>query len=51
MKTRKPPRELLKKSHAHKSKRDYKRADKNTWQDELNANPPHLKIIEKEKEK
>ena len=47
-KTQKTPRELLKKSHAHRSKKDYKRStpsQENTWQDEING-CPHLNEID-----
>ena len=48
MKPRNKPNPLLKKGHAHKSKRDYKRADRNTWADEINANPPNLNVVDYE---
>jgi len=47
MKTNKPPRELLRKSHAHKSKKDYSRPNptqENTWRDEADG-MPHLNEI------
>ena len=45
-KTNKPPRELLKKSHAHESKKDYRREDF-TWQDELDKHTPvNMEIID-----
>jgi len=38
-KTNKPPRELLKKSHAHKSKKDYERNTKHSdeWSDHFSG--------------
>jgi len=41
-KTNKSPRELLRKSHAHPSKKDYKRptpSQENTWRDEADGCP------------
>ena len=46
-KTHNPPRTLLKKSHPHTSKKDYKRdRSDGTWQKELDANLPHLNEID-----
>jgi len=48
MKTTKPPRQLLRKSHAHKSGKDYKRqtpAQENTWRNEAEG-CPHLHEID-----
>lgn len=44
-KTQKPPRELLKKSHAHRSKKDYKRVRRSDeWSDHFDG-MPHLKTL------
>jgi len=43
MKPRHKPDPLLKKGHAHKSKKDYSRRD-GSWQKEIDAGLPNLKI-------
>jgi len=49
MKTRKPPREILKKSHPHKSNKDYRREDF-TWQEEIDKyESPNRTVVDWEK--
>ena len=48
MKTKKEPRALLKKSHAHKSKKDYDRKNDyaDSWQKEIDAGLPNMNIVD-----
>jgi len=48
MKPRHKPDPLLKKGHAHKSAKYYKRAKPNTWGNEISKNPPNLNVVDYE---